>query len=45
MTFGSYGLDYIMNLAPPEYLGGLVSPEGGLAFTPSEVRPAAGPTA
>ena len=36
-TFGSYGLDYIMNLAPPEYLGGLVSPEGGLAFTPSEV--------
>ena len=37
MTFGSYGLDYIMNLAPPEYLGGLVSPEGGLAFTPSEV--------
>lgn len=37
MTFGSYGLDYIMNLAPPEYLGGLVSPGGGLAFTPSEV--------
>ncbi|CAL8896942.1 hypothetical protein KVA01_04670 [Kocuria varians] len=37
MTFGSYGLDYIMNLAPPEYLGGLVSPEGGMAFTPQEV--------
>ncbi|RKQ34223.1 TIGR01906 family membrane protein [Kocuria tytonis] len=37
MTFGSYGLDYIMNLAPPEYLAGLVSPEGGLAFTPGEV--------
>lgn len=37
MTFGSYGMDYIMNLAPPEYLGGLVSPEGGLAFTPAEV--------
>ena len=36
-TFGSYGLDYIMNLAPSDYLGGLVSPEGGLAFTPSEV--------
>ncbi|MDN5630755.1 MULTISPECIES: TIGR01906 family membrane protein [Kocuria] len=37
MTFGSYGMDYIMNLAPPEYLGGLVSPEGGMAFTPAEV--------
>ena len=36
-TFGSYGLDYIMNLAPPEYLGGLVSPEGGMAFTSAEV--------
>ncbi|MDO4919617.1 TIGR01906 family membrane protein [Kocuria sp.] len=37
MTFGSYGLDYVMNFAPPEYLGGLVSPEGGMAFTPGEV--------
>lgn len=37
MTFGSYGMDYIMNLAPPEYLGGLVSSEGGMAFTPAEV--------
>lgn len=37
MTYGSYGLDYIMNFAPPEYLGGLVDDRGGMLFTPAEV--------
>lgn len=37
MTYGSYGLDYIMNLAPPEYLGGLLSHEGGMLFQGQEV--------
>lgn len=36
-TYGSYGLDYVMNFAPPEYLGGLVDDEGGMLFTPAEV--------
>lgn len=37
MTYGSYGLDYIMNFAPPEYLGGLLSDEGGMLFQDQEV--------
>ena len=37
MTYGSYGLDYIMNFAPPEYLGGLLSHEGGMLFQDQEV--------
>ena len=37
MTYGSYGLDYVMNFAPPEYLGGLVDDRGGMLFTPAEV--------
>ena len=37
MTYGSYGLDYIMNLAPPEYLSGLAREEGGSLFLPAEV--------
>lgn len=37
MTYGSYGLDYIMNFAPPEYLGGLISEEAGMLFQDQEV--------
>lgn len=37
MTYGSYGLDYIMNFAPPEYLAGLVNEEGGTVFLDQEV--------
>lgn len=37
MTYGSYGLDYIMNLAPPQYLGGLVNDDGAALFQGQEV--------
>ncbi len=37
MTYGSYGLDYIMNFAPPEYLSGLISEEAGMLFQDQEV--------
>ena len=37
MTYGSYGLDYIMNLAPPQYLGGLVNDDGAALFQDQEV--------
>ncbi|MHA7286799.1 TIGR01906 family membrane protein [Arthrobacter sp. MDT3-44] len=37
MTYGSYALDYVVNLAPPRYLGGLVTPEGDPLFLESEV--------
>ncbi|WP_223263145.1 DUF1461 domain-containing protein [Arthrobacter sp. NamB2] len=37
MTYGSYALDYVMNFAPPRYLGGLVTPEGEPLFLASEV--------
>ncbi len=37
MTYGSYALDYVVNLAPSRYLGGLVTPEGEPLFLESEV--------
>ncbi|WDF34241.1 TIGR01906 family membrane protein [Arthrobacter agilis] len=37
MTYGSYALDYVLNFAPPRYLGGLVTPEGEPLFLDSEV--------
>jgi integral membrane protein (TIGR01906 family) len=37
MTYGSYALDYVLNFAPPRYLGGLVTPEGEPLFLASEV--------
>ncbi|WP_235830595.1 TIGR01906 family membrane protein [Arthrobacter cheniae] len=37
MTYGSYALDYVLNFAPPRYLGGLVTPEGAPLFLESEV--------
>ncbi|WP_049822473.1 TIGR01906 family membrane protein [Arthrobacter sp. H41] len=37
MTYGSYALDYVINLAPARYLGGLVAPGGGQLFLDSEV--------
>ena len=37
MTYGSYALDYVLNFAPPRYLGGLVTPEGEPLFLESEV--------
>ncbi len=37
MTYGSYGLDYIMNFAPPRYLGGLVDDDGAALFQGQEV--------
>lgn len=37
MTYGSYALDYVLNFAPPRYLGGLVTPDGEPLFLESEV--------
>ncbi|PPB49808.1 TIGR01906 family membrane protein [Arthrobacter pityocampae] len=37
MTYGSYALDYVLNFAPPRYLGDLVTPEGESLFLESEV--------
>lgn len=37
MTYGSYALDYVLNLAPPQYLGGLVTSDGESLFLDSEV--------
>ncbi|MBG6182807.1 integral membrane protein (TIGR01906 family) [Arthrobacter sp. CAN_A214] len=37
MTYGSYALDYVVNLAPARYLAGLVTPGGGQLFLDSEV--------
>lgn len=37
MTYGSYALDYVLNFAPPQYLGGLVSSDGKYLFLDSEV--------
>ncbi len=37
MTYGSYTVDYILNFAPPRYLGDLVGPEGRPLFLESEV--------
>lgn len=37
MVFGSYGLDYVLNWAPAEFLGGLAGPDGGRLFLASEV--------
>ncbi len=37
MVLGSYGLDYVMNWAPPGFLGGLQDAEGARLFLGSEV--------
>lgn len=37
MTYGSYALDYLLNFAPPEYLGGLVNAAGDPLFASGEV--------
>ncbi|NJC21759.1 integral membrane protein (TIGR01906 family) [Arthrobacter pigmenti] len=37
MTYGSYAMDYILNWAPPRYLGGLVGVNGDQLFLDSEV--------
>lgn len=37
MTYGSYALDYVLNFAPPRYLGDLVTPDGEPLFLESEV--------
>jgi integral membrane protein (TIGR01906 family) len=37
MTYGSYALDYVLNLAPPRYLGDLRTPGGEPLFLESEV--------
>ncbi|MGX5360235.1 TIGR01906 family membrane protein [Kocuria sp. KH4] len=36
-VYGSYGLDYVLNWAPPEFLGDLVGPGGDRLFLASEV--------
>ncbi|WP_313814880.1 TIGR01906 family membrane protein [Glutamicibacter sp.] len=38
LTYGSYGVDYLNNFAGPEYLAGLVLPNGSLLFTEGEVQ-------
>ncbi|MCT1366502.1 TIGR01906 family membrane protein [uncultured Kocuria sp.] len=38
MTFGSYGLNYILNFAPSRYLGDVVTPRGETVFLPTEVQ-------
>ncbi len=38
MTFGSYGLDYILNFAPADYLSGLKTERGTNLFLTSEVQ-------
>lgn len=37
MTYGSYAMDYILNWAPPRFLGDLVNTEGEQLFLDSEV--------
>ncbi|MHA7264180.1 DUF1461 domain-containing protein [Arthrobacter sp. TMN-37] len=37
LTYGSYAVDYVLNLAPARYLGGLVNPGGQQLFLDSEV--------
>ncbi|MET3172731.1 UNVERIFIED_ORG: integral membrane protein (TIGR01906 family) [Arthrobacter sp. UYCu721] len=37
LIYGSYTLDYVLNLAPAGYLGGLVNAEGDRLFLESEV--------
>lgn len=37
LIYGSYTLDFVLNLAPAGYLGGLVNAEGGRLFLESEV--------
>ncbi|WP_028280206.1 TIGR01906 family membrane protein [Arthrobacter sp. H5] len=37
ITFASYTVDYILNWAPPRYLGGLVNADGEQLFLDSEV--------
>ena len=37
MTYGSYALDYVVNFAPPRYLGDLRTPGGEPLFLESEV--------
>lgn len=37
MVFGSYGLDYVLNWAPPAFLGGLRDADGAPLFLDSEV--------
>lgn len=37
LTFGSYGLDYLFNLAPPSYLADLQFDDGTPVFTEAEV--------
>ena len=37
MTYGSYTVDYLLNLAPPRYLGDLVQPGGDPLFLAREV--------
>lgn len=36
-TYGSYTVDYLLNFAPPRYLGELVKPNGDLLFLAREV--------
>ncbi|GAA1409183.1 hypothetical protein AUR04nite_22960 [Glutamicibacter uratoxydans] len=38
LTYGSYGVDYLNNFAGPEYLSGLVLPNGSQLFTAGEVQ-------
>lgn len=37
MTYGSYAMDYLLNFAPPQYLGGLVNAAGDPLFASGEV--------
>ncbi|WP_049829341.1 DUF1461 domain-containing protein [Arthrobacter sp. RIT-PI-e] len=37
MTYGSYALDYVLNFAPPRYLGDLTTPDGAPLFLGTEV--------
>ncbi|WP_178945974.1 TIGR01906 family membrane protein [Kocuria sp. TGY1127_2] len=37
MTYGSYGLNYILNFAPARYLADVATPDGDSVFTPAEV--------
>jgi integral membrane protein (TIGR01906 family) len=37
MTYGSYGLEYVLNAAPSRYLGDLTTSDGQSIFTPAEV--------
>lgn len=37
MTFGSYGLNYILNFAPSRFLSDVVTPHGQTVFLPAEV--------